>query len=375
MSSIHRPAAMAAALAATGLLAACTPSVGASTGADPFAEPIVPTGAVDEVQSAMPGALGAPEPDRGSGTVKVAVLDGAQLPTEVVDAFYRATGFDLDQDAVSSASEISGVGADVALGLGAGDVLAAKDALAASAPFEVSAPEGTAIAGVDSEIAYGRDDVCVLADKAWMSANKRALPTSLGDLAKAENASLLSIPDPRSSRVGALFVEGAAERLGEGLGEWAKALKSGQALIADSATANSAWTALEAPQSGDSSAANRPLLVAPMSAISRTISEPGVEASAEALAGTCVQRVLYAAPAAGAKNEDGARALLAWLLSWEGQHDLASAGLVYPLDGTALEGTAAHWFLAPLADAQAISEDALAASAERIAMWEAGLQG
>lgn len=369
-----RPIALGAALAACALLAACTPSVSPTAPADPFSDPIVPNSAIAEApQSRANGVLGAPTPIEGRGTVKVAVLPGATLPASVESAFHDATGFTIDQDAIDSASRIPGVGADVAFGLDASDLLGAKDAFASAPAIDAPAPEGTAVEGAASEIAYGRDDVCVLADKAWMSANRRSLPSGLDALATPELASLLAIPDPTTSETGALFVAAARAKYGEGLGEWAKALKEGGALVASGAEADSAWTALEGPQSGE--APTRPLLVAPMSAIARTATASGVEAAGVALEGTCAKRVVYAAPAAAARNEAGAQSLLAWLLTWQGQRALAEAGVVHPLDETALEGTPAHWFLAPLADSTVLDEAALAQSGEAAALWTAGLGG
>lgn len=374
MESTRRPMMIATGLAACLLLAACTPAVSPSfEGVDPFEEPIDPKGAaVEAPQSTAEGSLGAPEPVKGSGAVKVAVLNGQALPASVEDAFHDQTGFTLEQDGVSSVSEISGVGADAVVGMGANDLLAAASALA-SAPAIDLVPPGTGVEGAASETAYGRDDVCVLADKGWISANKRSLPGGLDLLARADVAQLLAIPDPAHSPLSELFIAGARAKFGEGLGQWAVDLRAGGALVSPAEEANASWTAVDSAQSG--AQASRPLLVGPMSAIARTATGAGVEAAARAVEGTCVQRFVYAAPAAGAGNEEGAASFITWLLTWSGQRALAEAGVVYPLDPEAVENTPAHWFLTPSSDALVLDEAAIGDAADAVAQWESAREG
>lgn len=374
MESTRRPMRIGAGLAACLLLAACTPAVSPSfEGVDPFEEPIAPKGAaVEAPQSAAEGSLGAPEPLKGSGTVKLAVLNGNPLPASVEDAFHDQTGFTLEQDAVSSVSEISGVGADAVIGMGANDLLAAAPSLGAAPALDL-VPPGTGVEGAASETAYGRDDVCVLADKGWISANKRDLPTGMTLLARTDVAQLLAIPDPAQSSPSALFIAGARAAFGEGLGQWALDLRAGGVLVAPTAEAESSWTAIEGAQSG--AEPSRPLLVGPMSAITRTATGTGVEAAARAVEGTCVQRFVYAAPAAGAANEEGAASFITWLLTWSGQRALAEAGAVYPLEPEALENTAAHWFLTPSSDALVLDEAAIGDAADAVAQWDSARKG
>ena len=73
------------------VLAACTPAVSANAPADPFVDPIVPQG--ESAQSGGQGTGSASAPHRGSGTVGVALVGGAQLPEQVVSAFTKDTGF------------------------------------------------------------------------------------------------------------------------------------------------------------------------------------------------------------------------------------------------------------------------------------------
>ena len=205
--------ALSALVVAATTVAACTPSVSSSAPRDPFASPIVP-GQSARASSGMAGhgTIDAPTPRSGSGTVTVALVGGAQLPTETAQEFTKATGFTVAVVPVDGVDALSKAGADVVLGLDGADALQATAAgtIAASAPQDTATIAGTVVDGAAAAIAYGRDDVCVIADKSWMSANGRPLPTSFGDLTSPRIRALLTVPDPASSSVGRAFVQEAA---------------------------------------------------------------------------------------------------------------------------------------------------------------------
>ena len=208
----------ALAVAAT-TVAACSPSVSSRAPRDPFASPIVPGQSARASSSAAGhGTIDAPTPRSGSGTVTVALVGGAQLPMETAQEFTKATGFTVAAVPVDGVGELAETNADVALGLDGADALqaSASGAIAAVAPQDTVTLSGTAVEGAAAAVAYGRDDVCVIADKSWMSANGRTLPTSFGDLTSPRIRALLAIPDPASSSVGRAFVQEAASQTGEG---------------------------------------------------------------------------------------------------------------------------------------------------------------
>ncbi|MDC4232292.1 hypothetical protein M3T53_00985 [Actinomyces sp. B33] len=389
--TMTRLAASALAAACAALLAGCTASVAPTAPADPFAAPLVPGGespeAPEDAQSAHPGLLGAPAARTGRGIVVVAVVEGSRLPSRVRAAFTEDTGFDLRIVEVASAPEAQGSGAQVVVGLDAAEALGAGGALA-GAPQDATAPEGTALVGAPGAIAYGRDDVCVLADRSWMSANALAMPDSADALSRPPYASLLAVPDPRATSTGRAFVEAVAASTGEALGEWARGLGA-SAVIAPSVDAALAqWTAADllvddedesSEDGGDAQSdapGDLPLVVAPRSTAARALNNTGTESAAVPVPSTCLARTVYAAGVADDDREslsDGAESLIAWLLGWRGQRALAEAGAVYPLDESALGDTAADWFLAP-SGAEAPSDEATAAAAgQRVVMWEEGL--
>ena len=173
-------------------LAACTPAVSANAPADPFVDPIVPQGG--SAQSADQGTGSASAPRKGSGAVSVALVGGAQLPEQVVSAFTKDTGFTVGTAAYDAVGDVPAQSTDVVLGLDGADALAAAGASLAGhvAVPQVRTAAGTEVAGAEGAVAYGRDDVCVVADRAWMSANMLAVPSSIQELASASYAGLLA---------------------------------------------------------------------------------------------------------------------------------------------------------------------------------------
>lgn len=335
------------------VLAACTPAVSANAPADPFVDPIVPQGG--SAQSGGQGTGPASAPHRGSGAVGVALVGGAQLPEQVVSAFTKDTGFTVSAAAYDAVGDVPAQGTDVVLGLDGADALAAAGASLAG---HVAVPQartaaGTEVAGAEGAVAYGRDDVCVVADRAWMSANMLAVPSSIQELASASYAGLLAVPDPASTSVGRAFVQAVSSQVGQGLGAFATSLSprvgasTGETLAqwsaADRVTA-SYWSSLVGAPASPPSAGLYPLVVAPASLASAALTNTGAESYGAPVASTCIARTLYAAgvPSGGAVS-DGAASLIAWLQGGAAQRALAEAGAAAPLDSGVGEGTRASW--------------------------------
>lgn len=367
------------------VVAACSPSVSSSAPRDPFAAPIVPG---QSPRAASPsaqshGTIDAPTPRSGSGAVLVALVGGAQLPIETAEAFTKATGFTVAVVPVDGVNEVAKAGADIVLGLDGADALQASAAatVADSAPQDTKTLEGTAIDGAPAAVAYGRDDVCVIADKSWMSANNRPLPTSFGDLASPRVRALLAVPDPSRSSVGRAFVQEAASQTGEGLGPFVQSL-SPRVDPSLGATIG-AWTAgarvsdgyLSEVVGGASGASGAyPLVVAPRSLAAAAATNTGADSYGEAVSSTCIARILYAA-AAKSPASDGAESLIAWLQGETAQRSLAATGAAYPIDGVLAADTKAGWLMgitgsAVVADETTGSLDAMNAW---LATWASAL--
>lgn len=372
-------------------LGACTPSLapGTQVGSDPFASPVVPStgsspGSKGETTSSQSGALDAPTPRRGHGTVRVAHPEGTSLPAALVEGFTRTTGFDVVEVPVPvkdwESGSLGGESADVLVDLDETQLLAATQAstVADAAPRDMTSPEGTGVEEAPAGITYARDDVCVLADAQWFAANRRDdLPTTLADLTAGKGASLLNVPDPTTTTAGRAFVQFiGASTGGDAAATMAALLDAGAHTVgADQAAA--AWTASargdaqSGARSGGVASAARPLTVGPVSQIAASETNTGTEAAGRLVGGTCVRRNLYAAGVGvGAGNEDGAQSWMAYLLGREAQQVLADTATAYPLDAGAVEDTPAQWFLTPSDKALGLSVAEIGRTAQWMTSWK-----
>lgn len=367
--------ALSALALAASALAACTPAVSSSAPRDPFASPIVPGQSARASAGGGRATIDAPSPRSGSGTVTVALVGGAQLPTETAQAFTQATGFTVAVVSIDGVGSLPKTSADVVLGLDGADAVAASVAgtIASTAPRDTSTLAGTAVEGAAAAIAYGRDDVCVIADKSWLSANGRSLPTSFADLTSPRVRSLLAVPDPASSSVGRAFVQEAAAQTGEGLGAFAQSLSP--RIDPSLGAAVGVWTAGGHVSQGyvgqlvggaaEASGAY-PLVVAPRSLAAAAATNTGADSYGAPVSSTCIARILYAAPTASPAS-DGAESLIAWLQGERAQRLLATSGSAYPIDGGVAADTKAAWLMGISGDA--VVPDETVASPEAVTAW------
>ena len=375
MARVHPVFVLSAAVAAVAV-SACSPSVSSTVPRDPFESPIVP-GQSARASSGAParGTINAPTPRSGSGTVTVALVGGAQFPKETAQAFTRATGFTVAVVSVDGVGDVSKAGADVVMGLDGADVLAASavGSIGASAPQDTVTLAGTGVEGAPGAVAYGRDDVCVVADKSWMSANNWSLPTSLADVASARMAGLLALPDPAVTSVGRAFVQGAAASMGEGLGEFARSLNPrvepslGAAVASWTGGAHVSGAYLSEVVGGSEGASGAyPLVVAPRSLVAGADVNAGADSYGEPISSTCVARIMYAASTVSPAS-DGTESLIAWLQGEEAQRSLALTGGAYPIDGVLAADTKAGWLMGITGDP--VVADETAGSEEALAAW------
>ena len=376
--------ALSALVVAASTIAACTPSVSSSAPRDPFASPIVPGQSARASSAATTaGTIDAPTPRSGSGTVTVALVGGAQLPMVTAQEFTKATGFSVAVVPVDGVAMVPKADADVVLGLDGADALQAAKAgmIAGAPPQDTMTLAGTAVDGAPAAVAYGRDDVCVIADKSWMSANNRPLPTSFHDLSDPRVRALLTVPDPASSSVGRAFVQEAASQTGEGLGSFAQSLNP--RVDASLGATIGAWTAgahvseeylSEIAGASAATSGAYPLVVAPRSLAAAAATNTGADSYGTPISSTCIARIMYVA-ATGSSASDGAESLIAWLQGETAQRSLATTGAAYPIDGVLAADTKAGWLMgitgeAVVADETIGSLDALDAF---LATWSSAL--
>ena len=313
----------------------------------------------------------------------VALVGGAQLPMETAQEFTKATGFTVAAVPVDSVAGLAKTNADVVVGLDGADALQASAAgsIAAVAPQDTVTLSGTAVEGAAAAVAYGRDDVCVIADKSWMSANGRPLPTSFGDLTSPRIRALLAVPDPASSSVGRAFVQEAAAQTGEGMGAFAQSLNP-RVNPSLGATVG-AWTAgahvsdgylSEVVGASAGTSGVYPLVVAPRSLAAAAATNTGADSYGTPISSTCIARIMYAA-ATGSSASDGAESLIAWLQGETAQRSLATTGAVYPIDGVLAADTKAGWLMGISGDPIVADETvgSLDAMSAWLATWSSAL--
>ena len=376
--------ALSALVVAASTIAACTPSVSSSAPRDPFASPIVPGQSARASSSATTaGTIDAPTPRSGSGTVTVALVGGAQLPMVTAQEFTKATGFTVAVVPVDSVAGLAKTNADVVVGLDGADALqaSASGSIAAVAPQDTVTLSGTAVEGAAAAVAYGRDDVCVIADKSWMSANGRPLPTSFGDLTSPRIRALLTVPDPASSSVGRAFVQEAASQTGEGLGSFAQSLNP--RVDASLGATIGVWTAgthvseeylSEIAGASAATSGAYPLVVAPRSLAAAAATNTGADSYGTPISSTCIARIMYVA-ATGSSASDGAESLIAWLQGETAQRSLATTGAAYPIDGVLAADTKAGWLMGITGDPIVADETvgSLDAMSAWLATWSSAL--
>ncbi|QWW19363.1 hypothetical protein I6B53_09755 [Schaalia sp. 19OD2882] len=377
----------AIALLATGaaLLGGCTPAAG--QGASPFDDPFAAQSArVDTGESGQSGAAEAAlSLPRGSGQVRVAHPLGHPLPASFVSAFEDASGYTLVPVAVASAADARGR-ADVMVGMDDADTLAAAadGALPGTAPQDVTPVKDTELAGAPAALAYGRDDVCAVADLSWFSANGAAMPTNLDELAQSDRAGLLAVPDPEHFAEGRAFAQYLAKVKGEEAAAFVADLgaKGVRIVQGDADRALDAWTggayvrtrdthwALAAGDGGEGAQSaqsgsrthpvvedpsipaegSRPIIVGTQSLLVRAGDASGAQTTAAVIGGTCLARTLRASLLEGASNTAGATSFLTALTQDAGQALIGRTGWAAPLAQVDAESPAG-WFLAPTADA------------------------
>lgn len=301
-SRARRGGALAALLATAVALVGCSASVDphAGVGEDPFAG--------GRLVASATGARA------GHGTVRVLAPAGGALPASVLRAFAAATGFEVREDTASEDALARGAAGrvDAVVGVDGGDAIRA---------------------GLAHASAYGRADVCVMADRQWFAANRITPPRTFGDLAQSRYSGLLVIPDPRASVAGRAFVQASAGDLGT-LADayWSSLLGAGRAAVVSPGDVNRRY-------SGHEAGAQRPLAVAPLTDAAKTLNTAKTESATAPVERTCLRRDLYAAPAPHAANVAGAASLVTFLRSGAGQRALARSGAVVPLDARSAAGT------------------------------------
>ena len=174
-----------------------------------------------------------------------------------------------------------------------------------------------------------RGDVCLNYDKTWYTRRGLEPPDSMGDVVDERYEGQLVVENPATSTPGLAFLLATIARFGdpEVQGFW-RLLRLNGVLVVDG------WEeAYNVRYSGSSGMGPRPIVVSyasspPAEVIFR---DPRpAQAPTGVIEDSCFRQIEFAGVLRGAKNEDGARALIDFLLSKRFQEDIPLQMFVFP---------------------------------------------
>ncbi|MGY3204327.1 thiamine ABC transporter substrate-binding protein [Streptomyces sp. TE5632] len=177
-------------------------------------------------------------------------------------------------------------------------------------------------------------DVCVNYDKEWFSERDLTPPKTFDDLIKPEYENLLVVENASTSSPGLGFLLGTAAKYGdEGWTDYWKKLKANGVKVVDG------WEQayneeFSGSAGGKQAKGDRPLVVSYASSPPAEViyADPKPATAPTGVAdGTCFRQVEYAGLLSNAKNPEGGKALLDFLLTKEFQDDMPLNMFVYPV--------------------------------------------
>ncbi|WP_069814928.1 thiamine ABC transporter substrate-binding protein [Streptomyces sp. TP-A0874] len=175
-------------------------------------------------------------------------------------------------------------------------------------------------------------DICVNYDRKYFAEKKLAPPESFADLVKPEYKNLLVTENAATSSPGLAFLLGTVAEYGEdGWPDYWKKLQANGVEVVDGW--EQAYNDRFSGSAGGTGKGDRPLVVSyasspPAEAMDL---EPEAEEGPTGVAtGTCFRQIEFAGLLEGAKNEQGGKKLLDFLLSKEFQEDVPMQMFVHP---------------------------------------------
>lgn len=175
-------------------------------------------------------------------------------------------------------------------------------------------------------------EVCLNYDKAWFAERGLAPPASLDDLTNPQYRKLLVVENPATSTPGLAFLLATVARYGEGgWQDYWRRLRENGVLVVDGW--EEAYTVRFSGAAG--SKGNRPIVVSyasspPAEVIFRTPRPE--EAPTGVVEDSCFRQIEFAGILRGARNEEGARKLIDFLLSRRFQEDIPLQMFVFPVN-------------------------------------------
>ncbi|MET8561535.1 thiamine ABC transporter substrate-binding protein [Streptomyces flaveolus] len=177
-------------------------------------------------------------------------------------------------------------------------------------------------------------DICVNYDKAWFSAHKLTPPQSFADLAKPRYKNLLVTENAATSSPGLGFLLGSAAQFGDGgwQGYWKKLKANGVKVVDGWEQAYS--QEFSGSTGGRKAGGDRPLVVSyassPPAEVIYAKKRPSTAPTGVSY-GTCFRQTEYAGLLSNAKNAEGGKAFIDFLLTKKFQQDMPLNMFVYPV--------------------------------------------
>lgn len=269
--------------------------------------------------------------------VEVLAYDSLELSDELLTRFTEETGYTAQITQLSSGGEMvnklvltkdNPLG-DVVFGV---DNITAYRAIEAGV-FSEDKPEVDAaimeqgIPEAPGLVPFDQGDVCVNIDHDWFRAISREKPQTFEDLLKPENKDLLVAMNPTSSSPGMAFLVATISKFGDNWQQYWRDLKANGVKI------TKGWSdAFSVDYSAGEGKGPRPLMVSYSSSPAYSVNEEGTESSTGALLDTCFHQVEYMGVLEGAKNPEGAKAFISFLLEVPQQEEISGANYMHPVN-------------------------------------------
>ncbi|HXH89154.1 MAG TPA: thiamine ABC transporter substrate-binding protein [Gaiellaceae bacterium] len=191
-------------------------------------------------------------------------------------------------------------------------------------------------------------EVCLNVDRGWFVSRGLAPPRSFDDLTEPRYRGLLVVENPATSTPGLAFLLATIARYGEdGWRAYWRDLRASDVLVVDGW--EEAYTARFSGASG--SKGKRPIVVSYASSPPAEVifaGKPLQEAPTAVVESTCFRQVEFAGILQGARNEEGAKKLVDFMLSPAFQRDIPLSMFVFPVrEGVALPPAFAKWAVVP----------------------------
>lgn len=279
--------------------------------------------------------------DKSPQAVILVTHDSFVVSDDVEQEFERETGIDLEILMAGDAGEVV-TKAVLTAGNPQGDVLFGVDntLLSRALDGDVFEPhESEALGSVDpthildpehrvTPVDHG--DVCLNYDKEWFAKRGIAPPRTLEEVTRERYRGLLVVENPATSSPGLAFLLATIARYGDlWQGYWRK-LRANGVLVVDGW--EEAYTVRFSGAAG--SKGNRPIVVSyatsPAAEVIYRDPRPS-EAPTGVIEDSCFRQIEFAGVLRGARNEDGARRLVDFMLSKRFQEDIPLAMFVFPV--------------------------------------------